>query len=70
MLSLVLNALSTADTDFADAAFRVLVLNNLAVAVREHLQRAEVLTVKESCMLMMRLQSIMRDIRVELRSME
>ncbi len=58
---------SVKDADFAQASFRILVLNTLAAALREHLRKGAELTLRESLGCMMRLQSIMRDIAREMR---
>ncbi len=61
---------SLTDADFADAKFRILILNTMATALREHLRKGDELTLRESLGCMMRLQSCMRDIRNEMRQLE
>ncbi len=58
------------DADFASATFRILVLDSLAVALREHVRKGGELTLRESLGCMMRLQSIMRDIFNEMKQLE
>ena len=56
------------DAEFADVVYRVLILDRLARALLE-LMQSEV-RFRESLALVARLQSIMRDIRNEMKSLE
>ena len=58
------------DADFAQSAFRILVLDVMAQGLRQHLHKGPELTLQESLGCMMRLQSVMRDIRNEMKQLE